>query len=139
MLPKHWPLHSGYKFYKLAKSQAPPRQPAGATRLLTGACVLLQVHSTGKAASNWGAFRQRYLQTVEAVVRAAGAEFPVPTSVLYNVAAPGPPSTAGADSGSSVLLLPRSAAEGESSSTAPSTTSGADGTSTSDATEPVQS
>ncbi len=117
-----------------------PQELASTTRLTTCSCVLLQVHSTGKAASNWGGFRQRYLQTVEAVVRAAGAEFPVPTSVLYSVAAPGPPSTAGADSGSSILLLPRSAAEGDSSSAAPSTTSSTDGTSPNgDATEPVQS
>lgn len=73
----------------------------------------MQVHSTGKAASSWGAFRQRWLQTVEAVVRAAGAEVPVPTTVLYSAAATaeGPPSTAGADSGSSGLLIPRSSRE----------------------------
>ena len=68
-----------------------------------------QVHSTGKAAAKWGDFRQRWLQTVEAVIRAAGAEVPTPTSVLYNAAtvAQGPPSTAGEDGGSSALLVAR--------------------------------
>lgn len=63
---------------------------------------------------------------MEAVVRAAGAQVPVPTTVLYSAAAAaqGPPSTAGADSGSSGLLTPRSSPEASAPITQPALGSG---------------
>lgn len=66
------------------------------------------VHCTGKAAAEYGGFRQRWIQTAEAVVRQAGAAVPSPTSMLYaaTTAIDGPAATAGQDGGSSVLLSP---------------------------------
>lgn len=66
------------------------------------------VHCTGKAAAGYGGFRQRWIQTAEAVMRQAGAAVPAPTSILYTAttAVDGPAMTAGDDSGSSSLLSP---------------------------------
>lgn len=68
----------------------------------------IQVHCTGKVAAEYGTFRQRWMQTAEAVVRQAGAAVPPPTSMLYSAstAIDGPAATCGEDGGSSLLLQP---------------------------------